>query len=260
MAKIHFGENDLANMYGRMILPFINYGYLKLILSKVKRGSDVLELGCGGGMELAGAMYHVTALDLSLSSLKGTPVSYSHRIQADAVEIEFLPGRFDAVFGSCFLEHLAPDRKAVLLEKIFRWLRPGGVLILLFDTESANPLFRWFRRYPDLYRRCFIDHDGHVGLESVSRNRESMRAHGFVEVRGIGLNRTIQHLPVYSWMAPYGSINTWISLASRAFGRIEAVKPLNRAFMAGVHLWDLSIGRLFPTEWSRLYLGCWMRP
>lgn len=260
MAKVRFNERTLNSLYGKLILPFINYGYLKMILNRVEKNSKALELGCGSGIELVGERYRVTALDLSFSSLRGTPASYRHRIQADAVEIEFLPGSFDAVFGSCFFEHLAPEKKTVLLEKIFRWLRPGGALILLFDTESDNPLFRWFRRSADLYRRCFVDHDGHVGLEPVSKNRDLLRSHGFVEVHGVGLNRTIQHLPVYSWIAPYGSISGWVSFLSGAFKKIETVTTLNRAYTAGVHLWDLSFGRLFPRDWSRLYLGCWIRP
>jgi len=260
MAKVHFNEKTLNSIYGRLIFPFINYGYLMLIFDMVLKNSDVLEMGCGSGMELVGERYRVTALDLSFSSLQGAPTSYRHRIQADAVGIEFLPGRFDAVFGSCFFEHLLPEQKAVLLEKIFRWLRPGGVLILLFDTESDNPLFRWFRRSEHLYQQCFVDHDGHVGLEPVSKNRELLRSHGFVEVHGVGLNRTIQHLPVYSWMAPYGSVSRWISCISSASKKIETILPLNRVYTAVVHLWDLTIGRLFPQDWSRLYLGCWIRP
>jgi SAM-dependent methyltransferase len=258
--QVHFDERALRRPLGKLILPFIDYGYLKMIMDNVPSGSRVLELGCGGGMQMAGARYEVTALDLSLASLFETPSSYRHRIQADALEVEFLPARFDAVFGCCFYEHIAREQKTVLLGKIFRWLRPGGCLIFLFDTESGNPFFRWLRKFPELYRKCMVDHDGHVGLETVSANRSLFREQGFFEERGIGLNRTVQHLPVYGWVAPYGSVRRSVGLASALFDRMGRSIPLSRAFTAALHLWDLSAGRLFPLDWSRLYLGFWRKP
>jgi SAM-dependent methyltransferase len=259
-AQVHLDEASLRGPAGRLVLPLVNFGYLKLILDAVPRGSRVLELGCGAGMRIAGERYRVTALDLSRASLLGTPDSYRHRIQADALNVEFLPGSFDAAFGSCFFEHLAPPLKSLLLEKLFRWLKPGGTLVLLFDTESGNPLFRWLRKDPELYRKCFVEHDGHVGLEPVSVNRELFREKGFVLRRGIGLNRTVQHLPVYTWMAPYGSPHRWVLRLSRLSGRIGDSAAGSRAFTTAVHLWDITAGRLFPLDWSRLYLGCWKRP
>jgi SAM-dependent methyltransferase len=259
-AQVHFNRNALKHPLGKLILPFINFGYIKLILDTVPPGSRVLELGCGGGMQLAGEHYIVSALDLSLSSLKGTPSSYKNKIHANALEVEFLPGSFDAVFGSCFFEHLAHAHKRALIEKIFRWLRPGGHLIMLFDTESLNPFFEWLRKAPVLYRQCIVEHDGHVGLEPVSINLKLFREQGFEKIRGIGLNRTLQHLPVYAWIAPYGQVNRSISVLSRFFDRIGRNILISLMYTASLHIWDISLGRLFPLDWSRLYLGCWRRP
>lgn len=258
--QIHFDEAALRRLSGPWILPFIHFGYLKRILDNVAPGAEVLELGCGGGMMLAAQRFSVTAVDLSLTALLSTPGAYRHRLQADVMEIQFLPARFDAIFASCFFEHFAHEQQEMLLERLFNWLRNGGKLILLFDTESRNPVFRWLRRYPDLYRRCFVEHDGHLGLEPVSVNRTRFAAHGFAEVKGLGLNRTAQHLPVCCWIAPYQAVSRWAGRITRAAEFLRQNSMLARAFTGAIHVWDLTLGRLFPEDWSRLYLGVWERP
>lgn len=259
-AQIHFDEQSRQTLFGRLALPFINHGYLKKIVEHVTPRSRVLELGCGSGIQLAGERYEVSAVDLSQLSVAGTPVTYRHRVQADVLEIDFLPGSFDAVIASCFFEHFTPAQKKRLLTRIHRWLRPGGRLILFFDTESHNPLFRWFRKFPDLYQRCFVEHDGHVGLESVSKNQQHFLDQGFIEIFGIGINRTIQHLPVYTWMLPYQREAAWVSKVSRLGDIVGRNVLLTRAFAVAIQLWDQSLGRFFPLDWSRLYIGVWTRP
>jgi SAM-dependent methyltransferase len=258
-AQIHLDESSLSQLSGKLLVPFVNYGYLKKVLDSVKPGSRVLELGCGGGMKIAGERFAVTALDLSLASLQQVPANYRHRIHADVLKVDFSPASFDAVVASCFFEHFKPEDQRELLTKIHNWLKPGGSVIFLFDTESANPGFKWLRRHATLYQQCFIDHDGHVGLQPVSNNRLLFRECGFVECEGIGLNRTIQHLPVYTWMAPYSSVSKFAGIVSTLGSWIAGGVFRARSFTALVHLWDVSFGRLLPLDWSRLYLGVWTR-
>jgi len=258
-AQVHFSEASLGTLWGRLLLPFITYGYLKAIVRHVPRGAKLLELGCGSGLQLAATRYEVAAVDLSLTSLKGAPEGYRHRLQADVTRLEFRPATFDAIAASCFWEHIAPEQKEVMLEKFSRWLRPGGLLVLLFDTESLNPFFRWFREFPDLYKQCFVDHDGHVGLERASVNLARLERHGLRLVEGVGLNRTLQHFPVYTWMAPYGEVRRWAGWVSRAGMWLGQWPRPAQASTALLHSWDLTAGRLFPLDWSRLYLGVWRR-
>src|SRR3989442_922255 len=82
----------------------------------------------------------------------------------------------------------------------------------------------------------------------------------FFEYEGTGLNRTIQHLPVYTWMAPYASVSRAASVISTLGQWIDKGVSRSRAFTALVHIWDLSCGRIFPIDWSRLYLGVWVKP
>lgn len=257
VAQVHLDSRALQTLKGQVLLPFVTYGYLKAVVNSVPQGRHLLELGCGSGCVLFGERFQVTAVDLSFRSLAGTPSQYAHRVQADATRLEFPPESFDGIAASCFWEHLTAEQKAAMLVKFRRWLTPGGKLILLFDTASQSPLFRWFRQNSKLYQQCFVDHDGHVGLETARANLDRFREAGFTLRRGLGLNRTIQHLPVYTWMAPYGGVSRWarwLSAMGRAF---EGGPTLLHGFTAGVHAWDLTTGRCFPLDWSRLYLGTW---
>jgi SAM-dependent methyltransferase len=258
-AQIHFSEASINKPLGRIILPFINYGYLKKILDTIEPGGQVLELGCGGGIQITGERYRVTAVDLSLTSLQAVPKSYQHRIQADVMEVNFIPNTFDAIVASCFFEHLTPDDKDRLLEKFYSWLKPEGYVVLLFDTESLNPFFKILRKFPDLYHQCIIAHDGHVGLQPATTNRLLFQKHGFVEKYGIGLNRTIQHLPVYTWIKPYEKRLVWVGWLFSIASIFNYNRILAHGFTILVHLWDVTLGRVFPIDWSRLYLGVWVK-
>lgn len=258
-AQIHFPLERAVRWPGSWILPFINYGYLSTILRHAPQGGRLLELGCGGGARLLGQRYQVTAADLSRASLEGTPAEYAHRIQGDALEIEFQGETFDAIAASFVWEHFTPEQKARLAEKFAKWLKPGGRLVLLFDTESQNPCFRWFRKDEKLYQRCFVENDGHVGLESPEANKTLLREAGFSLIAGRGLNRTVQHLPVYTWILPYGERFWPLKALYKASMIISSSAILNRLFTGALHLWDLSLGRAFPESWSRLYIGVWQK-
>lgn len=259
-ATVRFGMRDVRQLSTRILLPFVQYGYASTVFRTVPWGSKLLELGAGGGVRLFSEAYRAYAVDLSLASLKNVPDSYSGRIRADVARLELKPRTFDAVVASCFFEHFTADAKGELLAKVWRWLKPGGYVIFLFDVESANPIFRYARRDARLYREAMVEHDGHVGLESVDVNLEHFRRAGYRHVRGIGLNRTLQHLPVYIWLAPYQIHSHAFRLGARIAEVVSKNRSLNRLFTAAVHSWDLSIGRVFPESWSRLYLGVWQRP
>jgi SAM-dependent methyltransferase len=258
-AQVHLSKRSLGTLRGRMILFFVTYGYLKAVYDMVKPGGDLLELGCGSGCVLFGERFQVTAVDVSFKSLVGAPSGYALRLQADATKLDFPKESFDGIVASCFWEHLTFEQKEILLEKAQKWLKPGGKIILLYDTASQNPWFRWFRTYPELYQQCFINHDGHLGLETVRDNLTRFERAGFKSLRGIGLNRTIQHLPVYGWLQPYGAVSPWAKRVFSASRTIEKSAMLLHSFTAVVHLWDLTLGRLFPLGWSRLYLGIWQK-
>jgi ubiquinone/menaquinone biosynthesis C-methylase UbiE len=113
--------------------------YLEKMLSRMHAPSDahVLELGCGAGIPgtelLASRCGKVIAndiseaqIDLARSRIKGTNVGFKH---GDMTQLEFGPASFDAVVAFYSILHLPRDEQAVLFQRIYRWLKPGGYLL-----------------------------------------------------------------------------------------------------------------------------------
>ena len=114
------------------------------------RGSDVLDVGCGGGL-LAEAMARegarVLGIDLAadlvdvarLHALErrqaGEVLSLDYRVQAVESLAEEAPGRFDVVTCMELLEHV-PDPQSVLTA-CAALLKPGGVLFA--STLNRTP-------------------------------------------------------------------------------------------------------------------------
>jgi len=116
------------------------------------RGRRVLDLGCGHGMAavvLARRGAAVTACDLS----PGYVAEARRRARAnetdlrccvaDAEQLPFADGEFDAVWGHAILHHLDV---LVAARELRRVLRPGGVAVLC-EPWAGNPLLTAARRF-----------------------------------------------------------------------------------------------------------------
>ena len=104
-------------------------------------GADLLDIGCGGGFlsnYLAARGHRVVGLDASRDALavarlydESGLVRYE---QADALNLPFANGSFDAVCAMDFLEHVEnPER---VIEEAARVLRPRGVFF--FHTFNRS--------------------------------------------------------------------------------------------------------------------------
>jgi SAM-dependent methyltransferase len=95
----------------------------------------ILDIGCGCGIPvdryLTAAGHQVTGVDISDVQIDRARqlVPGATFIRADATEMEFPAGSFDAVICLYALIHMPLDRQPHLLHDIARWLRPGGWLL-----------------------------------------------------------------------------------------------------------------------------------
>lgn len=101
--------------------------------------SKILEIGCGLGTEsvfLAARDMDVTAMDLSesavsvgkkLANLYGVNVNW---IAGDLLTTDLFNEEFDIITDQGCFHHMHEEERRIYLEKILKYLKPGGRLIL----------------------------------------------------------------------------------------------------------------------------------
>ncbi|TKA11782.1 class I SAM-dependent methyltransferase [Actinacidiphila oryziradicis] len=106
--------------------------WISELCGRIPAGGRVLDLGCGSGVpvarDLANAGHRVTGVDISEVQIRRARelVPQAEFICADATAVDFAPGSFDAVVSFYALIHIPLEEQLPLLEKVARWLRPGG--------------------------------------------------------------------------------------------------------------------------------------
>lgn len=134
------------------------------IYNNVRRGSSVLDLGCGEGQLalLRRKGVYLAGVDISRELIEiARRNGYDATCIASLSSLPFPDRSFDYVVSLDVLGHIAPEEKPEALREIKRVLRPGGVT--LHGIECFNP-----RLHPlpgsENYRE-FVQIDGHIGLE-----------------------------------------------------------------------------------------------
>ncbi len=136
--------------------------YADLVRSKLQPSSLVLDLGCGrGGLveQLGHPLNQIIGVDPDVASLQ------EHRLidtlpltAAISHALPFPDGRFDLIFCSWVMEHLAEPEKT--LAEIGRVLKPGGVFVFITPNKrhpliGLNNLINRFSNLQDELVRLF---------------------------------------------------------------------------------------------------------
>jgi SAM-dependent methyltransferase len=109
--------------------------WLSELRQRIPVGGGVLDLGCGSGMpvarDLTAALYRVTGVDISEVQIGRASqlVPEAQFIRADMTTIDFSRDSFDAVVSFFALIHVPLEDQPPLLERVARWLRPGGLFL-----------------------------------------------------------------------------------------------------------------------------------
>ncbi len=120
--------------------------YTAVLLEKLAKGAEVLELGCGSGIPTTQRLaekFAVTGVDISAkqADLAKQNVPNAKFIHADMTKLDFPEGRFDAAAAFYAMIHVPRDEQAKLLGKIAEWLRPGGYLVATMGANATEAYF-----------------------------------------------------------------------------------------------------------------------
>jgi ubiquinone/menaquinone biosynthesis C-methylase UbiE len=144
---VALGYDEMARDYGSWALRHERHDrdkYTQLLLDKLPAGAELLELGCGPGDPTTKTLaqhYKVTANDISESCLelarKNAPGAKF--ILSDMTVLDFPANSFDAVVAYYAFHHIPRDRYEALINRISKWLRPGGLFMAAmypYDVEN----------------------------------------------------------------------------------------------------------------------------
>lgn len=157
-------------------------------LKNLEPGEDglvkVLDLGCGGGSPLLQRRkgYYLVGIDLSLSSLLNAACRYNQVYKSPVFPLPFPQDCFNCVCSFDLIGHIPESEKDMVIGEIHRVLKPGGLTFHYIEVDSPKGLNRWAKRHPELYRKYFVDLDGHLGLEYYKKTLERFSALGFSEL------------------------------------------------------------------------------
>ncbi len=148
----------------------VEQGLPKVLKHLPKRGSEVLDLCCGGGLylfELEKTGYRMTDLDIEPRMLKAARKhakktrSKAKIVKGDATDLKFKAKSFDAVvFMGAATGHFSMAEMRSIMRGVHRILRPKGVVI----TEVNDHLALFL---PGMYQRILYEPSGESDVVSI---------------------------------------------------------------------------------------------
>ena len=148
--------------------------HLEGFLKRLDPSTRILELGCGGGRDAA----YMIKRGFSVDPTDGIPAMVTkanerHNVGARLMRFDELEAnaRYDAVWAHACLLHCPRSELPVVLDRIYRALRPGGLHFASFklgDGEGRDLLGR-LHNFPsvDWLRRLYASHNFELIADEV---------------------------------------------------------------------------------------------
>lgn len=162
---------QLIGMTGQILTEFLD------------DGDQIYDLGCSTGTTMLELCRSLSNLDLHFVGVDNSPAMitkaslkaevYSKKDRLQFIEKNILKTELDtagAVLLNYTLQFIRPLERQTLLEKVYRALRPGGVLIVSEKVLSSDPLLN--RTYIHLYLE-FKRSQGYSEIE-IANKREAL--------------------------------------------------------------------------------------
>ena len=152
----------------------------RIMLLHLRRGSEILDAGCGGGRPVLTAIGRVTGLEPIAELAAQARGIYPEVVESFAEKMPFPDGRFDAVVSTDILGHIPVPIKDAVMSEMFRVLKPGGVTLHLAEADSDGWMARIAKREPGPYRNTWVESPDHRAMETAAVQMDRFRRAGFV--------------------------------------------------------------------------------
>ncbi len=171
------------------------YAYTASLLPAAVK-AEVLDLGCGTGLELEeyfplNPSAHVTGIDLSDAMLNALKSKFPEKaltlIRASYFDVPLNRGYYDAAVSVESLHHFSAEKKALLYGKLHTALKEDGVFVLTdYFAESEELEKEYFRNLAQLKKEQRLSDDEFYHYDTpllVEHEMDILRHAGFSDVR-----------------------------------------------------------------------------
>ena len=137
------GFNHVSTRYRPANSPADAFGHtrqhhrewLDPFFQRLRRGAEVLDLGCGCGVpdaQLLAERFRVTGVDISDVQIQRARrlVPTARFLRADMTEVALPANAFSGVVCLYALIHVPVEEQPGLLARVARWLAPGGLFLV----------------------------------------------------------------------------------------------------------------------------------
>jgi len=159
------------------------------MFDKIREEGSILDLGCGIGIPFdkyfVDKGYDVTGIDFVEKNVKRAKenVPEAEFLNADFSQLSFQKESFDAMVSFYAIFHIPREEHLNLLEKINRWLKDSGVILITMGTEDNE------RKESD-----FIGSKMVWSSFSIRKNKDLVRKSGFEILRSYEERKEEHHL------------------------------------------------------------------
>lgn len=117
---------------------------LNFIFKHIPRHEKLLDFGCGSGIPVSKKLaedYDVVGIDISQrqTELAKANVPSAEFIHADVLDVHFESNTFSAIVSFYTLWHLPKEGHNGVLRKFYKWLKPGGILLITVGKGDEPP-------------------------------------------------------------------------------------------------------------------------
>lgn len=144
------GYDIIAEDYYKERSVFENGPEIERFISGLPEEAVILDVGCGGGIPvlrlLADRGFIVKGIDFSKTMLDMARrnVPEAELILGDVTKRDFDPESLDGIISTYAIIHIHRSHHALLYRRMFKWLRPGGVMLVSTGKDDWSDIDEYF--------------------------------------------------------------------------------------------------------------------